>query len=344
MIRLIICLIVMFAFPSSAQLGIYNGGVPQHLKLQGHSYNNSEDELRVVSDAIGFDIDNSPWFWASAIAGTAHPNINSALVDQCTAATGYPVTFPGCLQGINQAVQVLGACRWPSTTQNGDAFRHNLLDAEAPCLADLSVKISTMPKERICIIDHQINDVSRGAWGQGSGPETAVSQFTSTFLPYMEAALDDILDAYESQGYRCVLTSDTPYMGSQSQSNELRINRNAQLEFYTAWMRDTYLAQEARSRHDFADVWTEFTQIRTNYGDAPFSQLFQNCVAVPPTSCTQGSTCDVTPSCTDGIHPGDGIVSISGSPVSVTFTGKSIRGQIIARAVGVLKQRIRDGD
>ena len=340
----------MFAFPSSAQFGIYNGGFPQHLKLQGHSYNNNEGDLTPVTDAIGFDFATSPWFWANAMTGTAHFNWNADLGvvgDNCTLAKNYPVTYPGCLQGINSTVQVDNACRWPLTTQNTDAFRHNFGATEATCLTDLAPRIAVMPKERICIINYQVNDL-KGSYGKNLGPAVAVTQWETGYRPISKAALDTILDEYEAQGYRCILVTDAPYMGSSLQDNEIRINRNAQMAAYTTWLKDTYLAQATRSEHEIADIWTEFTQLRENYGDVPFAQLYNNCANVPPTSCGTGGiggTCsDVPVGCTDGVHPGTNVVSIPGSPVSVTFTGKSMRGQIIARAVGVLKQRIRDGD
>ena len=352
MIRLIVCLIVMFAFPSSAQLGIYNGGVPQHLRLQGHSYNDNELDLTPVTDAIGFDFATSPWFWASANGGTAHFNWQNSdsttTKDECTSALNYSPFF-GCLQGVNQALQVDGACRFPTDAQRNSTYRHNFgaLEDEATCLTDLAPRIALMPKERICIINYQVNDL-KGAYGQNLGPTVAVTQWETNYRPRSEAALNSILDGYEAQGYRCILVTDAPYMGSTSQANEIRINKNAQMAAYTTWLKDTYLAQATRSQHEIADIWTEFTQLRENYGDVPFAQLYNNCANVPPTSCGTGGiggTCsDVPVGCTDGIHPGTNVVSISGSPVSVTFTGKSMRGQIIARSVGVLKQRIRDGN
>ena len=349
MIRLIICLIVMFAFPSSAQLGIYNGGLPQHLRLQGHSYNDTDADLTPIANAIGFDFATTPWFWASANGGTAHFNFQNSqgpggtTQDECVSAFNY-FPFSGCLQGVNQALQVDGACRFPTDAQRSSTYRHNFGAAqdEATCLTDLAPRIALMPKERICIINYQVNDL-KGSYGQNLGPAVAVTQWEANYRPRSEAALDSILDGYEAQGYRCILVTDAPYMGSGSQANEIRINRNAQMAAYTTWLKDTYLAQATRSEHEIADIWTEFTQLRENYGDATFAELYNTCANVPPTSCGTGGiggTCsDVPVNCTDGIH-----VEVFTPVSSLGITGAQLRAQIIARAVGVLKQRIRDNN
>ena len=323
MIRLVIA-IILFAFPAQAQLGLYNGGLPQHMRSAGHSYNNSDDENEVIAGYMGFDFSTSPWWWISANGGAAHYNGSGyPIVDQCTSATSYS----SCIDGINQIVQVDSSCRFPLS---GGPYRHNI--SGATCLSDLSASIGLLPTERICIIDFMINDLAGAA---SSPPSTAATQWNTNYRPTALTALDNILDSFESFGYRCILVSDTPYMGSGTQDNEVRINRNAQLESWSSYIENTYLRQASRSQHVLADVWTEYTQLRQNYGDTAFFELYSDCNTPIPTSCS-GSTCtDIPADCSDGNHPGGAVGSLG-------FSGRDLRAQVIERAVGKLKQSIRN--